>query len=76
MKNIIPKQNAAREAMSAGARKAMTKRWGDRRKPAGILRVDADVLADFHESVPEAYRRTVATEALRAAVTKFKESLL
>lgn len=51
----------------ARARTAAVARWGESRGPSVRIRVDADAAAAL-ETVPEAERRAVASEAIRAAV--------
>lgn len=65
---------AARAAMSAGGKEAQQRRWGSPRAESTMLRISRDVADEFRRTIPEADRRTVADDALRAAISKWKET--
>lgn len=56
--------------LSEAARKGLVSRWGERRKPCGQIRVDADAAAALR-TVPERDRRRVASDAIRRAAKEY-----
>ena len=64
--------DAARTAMSAGAKKARSNDWGLKRKPRAHISIDADVAETFCATVPPRDRRRVATGAIATAIGIYK----
>lgn len=58
------------DVLSAAARKGLASRWGARRGPSRLVRVDADA-AEALRAVPERDRRRVASDAIRKAAAEF-----
>lgn len=58
---------------SDAAKKGLASRWGERRKPCGQIRVDADA-AEALRTVPERDRRRVASDAIRRAAAEYRHA--
>lgn len=63
--------DAARAAMSAGAKKARSMSWGETRPPRAQLSIDADVAERFCSIVHPRDRRRIATDAIAQATTSY-----
>lgn len=61
------------KVLSAAAKKGLASRWGARRGPSRLVRVDADA-AEALRAVPERDRRRVASDALRRAVEDYRHA--